>query len=146
MSRRSARIGAMRPRDIPAVIRLWRRTKGVGVGKSDTPARIRSYLKRNPGISSTARVEGELVGAVLCGHDGRRGLMHHLAVDPSCRRRGIGRALVRRSLRRLHKAGIHKCYGLIFSANRRGRAFWKEVGWDFPMLLRIMSGRTSAGP
>lgn len=133
---------AMRPCDVSSVIRLWKKSQGVGIGKSDTPARARKFLQRNPGISSVVYIDGLLVGAVLCGHDGRRGFIHHLAVAPDQQGRGLGRVLVKRCLRHLRKAGIHKCYGLIFAANRRGRKFWRKIGWDCPRVLLPLNSST----
>ena len=73
---------------------LWRAMPEIGLDDADTPERMESFLARNPGLSFVARDRGKLVGAVLCGHDGRRGYLHHLAVSPSHRGAGLGRALV----------------------------------------------------
>ncbi len=77
--------------DYEAVSALWRVTPGLGLGASDAREPIGRYLERNPGSSFVARIAGEVVGAVLCGHDGRRGYLHHLAVAVRCRGRGVGR-------------------------------------------------------
>src|SRR5215471_3680247 len=95
--------------DYDEVIALWQSAEGVGLGESDTRDAIAAYLKRNPGMSFVARHEGELAGAVLCGHDGRRGYLHHLAVAPPHRRNGLGRKLVAKCLAELKRRGILKC-------------------------------------
>ena len=64
--------------DFDAVIALWRRAKGVGLNESDTRRAITAFLRRNPNFSFVAEKAGRIVGAVLCGHDGRRGYLHHL--------------------------------------------------------------------
>ena len=69
-----------RIKDYDAVFALWRRSEGVGLNESDTRAAIASFLRRNPRHSFIAEKQGRIIGAVLCGHDGRRGYLHHLAV------------------------------------------------------------------
>jgi len=111
------------------VLTLWRQCEGIGLSEADSRESIQAYLQRNPGMSFLATADGDPVGAVLCGHDGRRGYVHHLAVHPRFRRRGIGRQLVDQCLRALQQAGIQKCHLFIFNLNRDGIAFWKDVGW-----------------
>lgn len=140
------RISGLRPGDVGEAVRIWRKTEGVGVGASDTPARVRAFLRRNPGLSSVARENGKIVGAVMCGHDGRRGYLHHLAVLKSHRRMGIGEMLVRRCMERLARAGILKCNGLLLKSNIRGKRFWKAIGWDTrPGGPYLIQGLTSLG-
>jgi N-acetylglutamate synthase len=73
-----------------AVLALWRQCEGIGLSQADSRENIQRYLERNPGMSFIATFNGTVVGAVLCGHDGRRGYIHHLAVHPSCRRTKTG--------------------------------------------------------
>lgn len=126
----SYKIRKMNGRDCKAVFALWRATEGIGLDDDcDTPRGLARYLKRNPGLSFVACDEDRLVGAVLSGHDGRRGYLHHLAVAGTHRRRGIGRALVARCLRSLAKQRIPKCNIFLFVSNAGGRAFWRHNGW-----------------
>ncbi len=125
--------------DYPAVMALWRATQGIGLSSADEPAAIAAYLERNPGLSFVAWVEGRLAGAVLCGSDGRRGYLHHLAVAPEFRRQGIGAALVERCLAGLKAAGIGKCHLFVFHQNAEAQAFWKRTGWKLRSDLVIMS-------
>ena len=76
--------------DYTPVIALWELSDGVGLSSADSPEAIQFYLERNPGMSFVAKQDGMVVGAVLSGHDGRRGYIHHLAVHPDYRRQGIG--------------------------------------------------------
>ena len=132
----------MRPGDIAGVRRLWGATEGIGIGTSDAPRRIRAYLRRNPGLSFVAKRGGVVVGAVLCGHDGRRGYMHHLAMARECRRRGVGERLVRRCLRALARIGILRCNAYLFASNRRGRKFWENRGWKVMKGILPIQGPT----
>jgi ribosomal protein S18 acetylase RimI-like enzyme len=125
--------------DYEDVLALWQATPGVGLSDADSRASIAAYLDRNPGLSFVARAEGRLVGAVLCGTDGRRGYLHHLAVQPEFRRQGIGQELVERCLAGLKTQGINKCHLFVFAANADGRAFWERTGWKQRTDLEIMS-------
>jgi len=124
----------------PQVHALWEATEGVGLHDDcDSPEGIQAYLGRNPGMSFVA-LDGEaVVGAVLCGHDGRRGYLHHLAVAPSHRRRRIGRELTDACLAALRSLGIRKCHLFIFSDNSDGLAFWRAVGWSQRSDVSIVS-------
>lgn len=121
------------------VLALWKSCEGIGLSHSDSEENIRLYLQRNPGMSCIATIDGTIVGAVLAGHDGRRGYMHHLAVSPSHRKKGIGRLLVQTSLAALHRNNILKCHLLLFSHNSDGRKFWESIGWTYRNDLAIMS-------
>lgn len=136
----SAAIREMVPADYDAVIALWQVTEGVGLSSADSREAIGRYLERNPGMSFVAVAEdGGLAGAVLCGHDGRRGYLHHLAVRESSRRQGLARDLVQRSLDSLRAAGIDKCHIFVYHTNTLGRAFWQSVDWQERETLVIMS-------
>ena len=133
--------------DYDAVFALWRRCEGVGLGASDTRAAIAAYLRRNPGLSFVAHGKGRLVGTVLCGHDGRRGYLHHLAVSKRYRRAGLGRRLVDICLERLRRIDIHKCNIFVFADNLEGMTFWTRTGWtprpDLTLLQVDLSGACS---
>jgi putative acetyltransferase len=128
--------------DYDAVLALWQASEGVGLSDADSRESIAGYLTRNPGHSFVAEVDGALVGAVLCGHDGRRGYIHHLAVHPNYRRQGIGQELVTYCLAALREAGIQKCHLFVFDGNRNGRAFWQNIGWTERVELVLMSKST----
>lgn len=115
------------PADYPAATALWQRTEGVGLSSADEAPAIAAFLARNPGLSFVARDGGNLVGTILCGHDGRRGLIHHLVTAASHRRQGIGRALLRTGLAALREAGIAKCHLMVFRSNQEGLRFWRGV-------------------
>ena len=122
-----------------AVIALWEKSEGIGLSSADTQERIKFYLDRNPGSSFTAWDGEKLVGAVLCGHDGRRGYLHHLAVDPNYRKQGIGQLLSDACMTALKKEGIDKAHIFVFGSNEGGLTFWQKAGWYQRHELVLMS-------
>ena len=128
--------------DYDEVLAFWQTSEGVGLSDADSEESIARYLDRNPGLSFVARDGERLVGAVLCGHDGRRGYIHHLSVSESHRRRGLGRALVERCLSALRRAGIDKCHLFVFADSQDTIAFWKSIGWTQRVELVMMSQYT----
>ncbi|HEY4301149.1 MAG TPA: GNAT family N-acetyltransferase [Candidatus Didemnitutus sp.] len=123
-------IRALAEADIDAVLQLWLETEGVEVAEGDSPSGIASYLARNPGLSKVAVIERQIVGAVLCGHDGRRGFIYHLTVRESHRGTGVGRQLVKLCLRDLQSCRIERVLALVASDNVPGRAFWIAAGFE----------------
>jgi N-acetylglutamate synthase len=122
------------------VLSLWQSTEGVGLDKDvDTKERIGIYLQRNLGLSFAAFEKGKVIGAVLCGHDGRRGYLHHLTVAEAHRNKGIGNALVDKVISKLHMLGIRKCNIFVFANNPGGQEFWKKSGWVERTDLKVMS-------
>ena len=121
------------------VYSLWETCAGIGLSTADSRGNIRAYLDRNPGMSLIARNEDDIVGAILCGHDGRRGYIHHLAVLPDYRRLGIGRVLVDKCLGILQSAGIQKCHLFIFNDNASGVDFWESIGWNYRKDISVIS-------
>jgi ribosomal protein S18 acetylase RimI-like enzyme len=132
-------IRSMTTNDYEEVNSLWQSSDGVGLSDADSKDNLSTFLARNNGLSMVAIDGSELVGALLCGHDGRRGTIHHLAVTGKFRRRGIGQALVEHSLEELGKAGIQKCHLFVFSENQDARAFWSQINWTERSELIMMS-------
>ncbi len=125
--------------DYDAVIALWQICAGVGLSDADERDSIQYYLERNPGMSFAAWDGDRVVGAVLCGHDGRRGYIHHMAVHPGYRRQKIGGQLVGCCLDALHAIGLQKCHLFIFTENEPGIAFWQAEGWQYRTDIAVMS-------
>lgn len=116
--------------DIDAALWLWRQMEGIGLSDADRPNPLRAFLSRNPGLSRVAVCGGALIGTILCGTDGRRGYIHHLAVAVESRRQGVGRALLSETLAALRGVGISKCHAFVFQSNRFGGLFWERSGWQ----------------
>ena len=124
---------------IPAAIELWRNTDHIGLSSADEPLALARYLGRNPGFSFVALDDGQVIGAVLSGHDGRRGFIHHLAVAASHRRLGLGRSLLEKCLQALASARIHKCHAFVFADNPYTELFWEPAGWQRRDELQLYS-------
>ena len=107
---------------------LWQESEGIELSEVDSMDDIARFLERNPGLSFVARDNGQFVGVVLCGHDGRRGYIDQLAVRKSHRRQGIGKKLVAPCLYNLMRIGIHKCHLFVLEDNQDAIAFWKKLG------------------
>ena len=109
---------------------LWMSTPGRGLnGTDDSKAGIEKYLRRNPNTCFAAVADGRIVGAILSGHDGRRGYIYHTAVSAANRNKGIGSALVDSALNALRDEGIHKVALVVFERNEAGNAFWEHKGF-----------------
>ena len=127
------------------VLDLWKQCEGIGLGDSDSKENIQLYLNRNPGMSFIAELNDQLVGAILASHDGRRGYVHHLAVSPNYRRKGIGKLLINRCLEELKNSGILKCHILMFNNNKTALKFWESIGWSYRDDICIISKFIDSG-
>ena len=132
--------------DIPDALALWRTADGVVVREADQPGPIRDYLRRHTASSFVAVAGSRVIGTVLCGHDGRRGYLYHLAVERAHRGRGIGRALATRALEALRREGIEKCHLMVVTENADARAFWSALGWQLRSDVVLMSYASPDSP
>ena len=115
--------------DYEAAYALWIKCGNGLNDKDDSREGIDKYLKRNPGTSFVAIIDEKVVGVILCGHDGRRGIIQHACVSPDCRRMGIGTELVNLALIALKEEGINKVLLVAFKKNEKGNAFWESQGF-----------------
>lgn len=119
------------PADYQQVYDLWSSIeKGVHVGRSDSPAEIQKKLSRDPNLFLVAECEGEIIGSVIGGYDGRRGLIYHLAVSTSFRGQGIGSKLMDEVEERLRAKGCLKCYLLVIEGNHEAETYYQHRGWQ----------------
>lgn len=132
-------IQEMSMKDYDEVRALWESSEGIVIGDIDSRQDIARFLDRNPGLSFVAREAGELVGVVLCSHDGRRGYIDQLAVRETHRRQGIGRSLVSRCLFHLMRMGIRRWNLFVFEDNQEAIAFWRALGWAERVEMVSMS-------
>jgi ribosomal protein S18 acetylase RimI-like enzyme len=117
------------PDDLARVLNLWGHAgPGIQLRRSDEPEQIQKKLQRDPDLFLLAEVDNELVGAVLGGFDGRRGIMYHLAVDPPYRRQGIGEVLMQELERRLVEKGCIRYYLLVTKDNQEALRFYEARG------------------
>jgi N-acetylglutamate synthase len=120
----------MTAQDLPAAHGLWARTPGVELAEGDKVEELETYLRRNRDLSQVAYAGSQLIGAVLVGHDGRRGILYHLAVNEGHRGKGIGRKLVENGLCALRSEGVSRAILLVDHENNDGSRFWKSLGWE----------------
>ncbi len=126
----AAQIRVMTEKDYDGVYTLWRSIRGFAMRSvDDSMEGVTAFLKRNPTTSVVAVDEGEIVGAILCGHDGRRGCLYHVCVREDYRMQGIGKAMVDFCMKALSKEHISKVSIVAFTVNDMGNAFWKRNGW-----------------
>lgn len=124
-------IRCMVPEDYDRVYALWMSCKNMGFNNlDDSREGIDKLLRRNPGLSYLAEIDGVLAGVILAAHDGRRGYIYHMAVAEPFRRRGVGAALVERCLEAFRAEGIHKVALVAFKYNEAGNAFWERQGFS----------------
>ena len=123
-------IRKMTAADYDQLYALWLSCKGMGLNDVDDSRKgIERYLRRNPDTSFAAEENERIIGAIMAGHDGRRGYIYHTAVSPDCRHRGVGSALVNAALHALEAEGITKVALVVFSRNDKGNAFWEKLGF-----------------
>ena len=123
-------IRVMTIEDYEGVHALWMTIKGFAIrSMDDSREGVEHFLKRNPTTSVVAVEDGKVVGAILCGHDGRRGCLYHVCVAPEYRRRGIGKEMVVFAMHRLQEEEISKVSLIAFTSNDIGNAFWNTIGW-----------------
>ena len=123
-------VRTMQTQDYDQVYALWMSIRGFSIRSiDDSREGVARFLRRNPDTSVVAVADGRVVGAILCGHDGRRGCLYHVCVREEYRMHGIGKAMVVACMNALKKEGISKVSLIAFTANDVGNAFWKQIGW-----------------
>lgn len=123
-------IREMKIEDYEQVYELWLTIRGFGIRSvDDSKEGIERFLQWNPGLSTVAEKDGQIIGAILCGSDGRRGCLYHVCVHQAHRRSGVGKQMVVRCMEKLKNLKINKVSLIAFTENDIGNAFWKEMGW-----------------
>jgi ribosomal protein S18 acetylase RimI-like enzyme len=117
-------------RDYTLARDLWVRSEpGIHLGLSDEPDEIRKKLERDPGLFLVAEADGSLIGTVIGGYDGRRGLVYHLAVEPAYQQQGVGTTLMDEVERRLRALGCIRAYLMIVQGNEEVCQYYEARGW-----------------
>ena len=135
-------IEEMKKNHINEVIELWKETEGIHLHENgeDNADGISMFIDRNKGLSFVAKNnKDEIIGTILCGNDGRRGYIHHLAVKKNNRNNGIAKELVNRALQNLQYAGIKKAALFVLKDNNDAQSFYKHIGWNQEEIINIYS-------
>ena len=131
-NKKEFQLRVMQIEDYQNVYNLWMTIDGFGIRSiDDSYEGVARFLKKNPTTSVVAEVDGQIVGAILCGHDGRRGCMYHVCVHRYYRKHGIGKAMVVFCMKALQAEEINKVSLIAFKSNSVGNQFWKGAGWTF---------------
>jgi ribosomal protein S18 acetylase RimI-like enzyme len=125
--------------DYPQLIDLWRNTENIGLSEADSPVNLDAFLKRNPGLSFVILDDDKIIGAVLGGHDGRRGAIYHLAVNREYRNNGYRHALLTQCMETFAEIGIERCHIHVYADNQSGLDFWQKKGWFTRPELVLLS-------
>ncbi len=117
--------------DYDSLFDLWTRTPGMGLRSlDDSKEGIRKFLLRNPNTNFAAIENNRIIGAILCGNDGRRAYIYHTCVDLDYRKTGIGKQLVLTLCEALRKEGINKASLVCFTDNAIGNEFWQHINFE----------------
>lgn len=117
--------------DYDEVFGLWINTKGIGLRSSDDSIEgITHFLERNPNTSYVSVVDNKIVGAILCGNDGRRGYIYHTVVEEKYRKQGIATELIDAAVKALKAEGITRVCLNVLETNEHGKQFWNKRGWN----------------
>lgn len=125
--------------DYDALLACWQNQAGITINDCDTYAGIDRFLQRNPDLSFVAEHHGSIVGTLMCGHDGRRGYLHHMWVDSQQRGQGIAKHLFEQCIKALEAIAIHKAHLFVLIDNKAAHDFWSTVGCEQRDDLHIFS-------
>jgi ribosomal protein S18 acetylase RimI-like enzyme len=124
-------IREFRIEDYDTVFALWEDSApGVGISRSDTREEIAKKLQRDPDLFLVAVDGDKIIGTVIGGYDGRRGIIYHLAVDQAYRGNGIGKLLMAEVEKRLAAKGCLKAYLLVTRENLDVIEFYRALDWE----------------
>jgi ribosomal protein S18 acetylase RimI-like enzyme len=117
------------PGDREAVVALWRAC-GLVVPHNPPDADFERALGRPGSDVLVARGGDGIAGTVMVGHDGHRGWVYYLAVDPARQRRGIGASLVGAAEAWLRERQIRKLQLMVRETNQGVLAFYERIGYE----------------
>ncbi len=115
--------------DKETVLKIWHRC-GLVTASNDPAKDIQRKLQVHPELFLVAVLDGEVVGTVMAGYEGHRGWINYLAVDPVCRKKGIGRQLLANAESLLEALGCPKINLQVRSENAEARAFYAKAGFS----------------
>ncbi|MFX0001752.1 MAG: GNAT family N-acetyltransferase [Candidatus Hermodarchaeota archaeon] len=120
------------------VIELWRRA-GINVGSTDTREELERVVQQNPDLFLIGKVDNNVISVVLGGFDGRRGYVHHLAVDPGHQKKGYGKKIMEELMNKFLELKVHKVHLFIEKDNKEVVEFYQNLGWEIRDDLIMMS-------
>ncbi len=122
-------IAPLEDADIAAVIALWRR-RGSTRPWNDPEADI-ALARQGPNAAVLLGRDGDaVVASVLVGHDGHRGCVYYVTVDPEHRKKGFGRAIMTAAEDWLRARGILKLQLMVRPDNTQVQAFYETLDYD----------------
>ncbi|MEG1555229.1 MAG: GNAT family N-acetyltransferase [Bacteroidales bacterium] len=126
--------------DYELIYQLWSETEGIALrGYDDSKEGMAKFIAKNPTSNFVAIENNEVIGAIMCGMDGRRAYIYHTTVRKDFRGQGIGKAMLREVYKAIEKEGICKNGLLVLKNNDIGNAFWKSQGWEERVDLNYYS-------
>ena len=122
------RIAPIEDDDVSAVVALW---QACGLTRPwNDPAADIAFARASPNAAVLLGRDGEhIVATVMVGHDGHRGWVYYVAVDPGRRALGVGRAMMNAAEDWLRRAGIQKLQLMVRPENTRVHAFYRSIGY-----------------
>ena len=129
-------------KDYIEITNLWKNTAGIVLHYlDDSKKSIKKFLEKNPKTCFVAQYNNEIIGTIMGGNDGRRGLIYHLLVKPDHRKNGIGKKLLEKAENGYKKEGIGKIYLLVLKDNIIGNKFWETNEYTFDEEANFRSKR-----
>jgi len=120
------------------IVSLWKKA-GISVGSSDTLEETIRVLQRNPDLFLIGKINNKIICVVIGGFDGRRGYVHHLAVDPDYQKKGYGKKIMDELIEKFREMGVHKIHLFIEKYNKDVVDFYQNLGWEIRDDLIMMS-------
>jgi ribosomal protein S18 acetylase RimI-like enzyme len=122
-------IAAIDDTDIAGVIALWQ-TCGLTRPWNDPAADIALARKGSNATVLVGRDSRSIVATVLVGHDGHRGWVYYLAVDPDHRHKGYGRVMMDAAENWLRERGLEKLQLMVRPDNDQVQTFYQSLGYS----------------
>ncbi len=132
--------------DVEAVIALWQRC-GLTRPWNDPASDIALARRNGNSTVLVGRADGALVATAMVGHDGHRGWVYYVAVDPACQKNGFGRAIMAAAEQWLRDAGLPKLQLMVRRENAKAGAFYRSIGYeesDTVVYAKWIDGRAKA--
>jgi len=120
------------------VVELWRKS-GISVGSTDTKEELERVVRRTPQLFLVGKINEKIISVVIGGFDGRRGYVHHLAVDPDYQKKGYGKMIMGELMNKFLKLKVHKVHLFLEKYNKEVVEFYRNLGWEIRDDLIMMS-------